>query len=289
MSSTISAQLVKELRDRTGLGMMECKKALSASGGDIEAAIDHMRKAGALKAQKRSARVSAEGLLALSADATSGYLVELNCETDFVARNDDFRAFAQQLSAKARELQSIDAAALSDALGAEREALVLKLGENLVVRRIAQLQAPSGGALASYLHTNSKIGVLLSIDANQPELAKDLAMHVAAMNPMAVSPEEVDSGIIEREREIYAAQAAQSDKPAEIQAKMVAGRLSKFLAEVSLTEQGFIRDPDTSVKKLLKNGGVQQVKFVRYAVGEGIEKVQSDFRQEVEAARASTS
>ena len=284
MATTISAQMVKQLRDSTGLGMMECKKALVQSDGDIEAAIRLLREAGTLKAQSRSSRVSAEGLLAIDADTASAYMVEVNSETDFVARSDDFAAFARQLSAKARELASDDVEQLSAALQAEREQLVLKLGENLVVRRVAYLSALEGGVVATYLHTNSKIGVALSIDSDNFDLARSLAMHVAAMNPMAVKPEEVSAEIVERERQIYQAQAEQSDKPEAIRAKMVDGRVQKFLAEVSLAEQSFIRDPDVKIKKLLKDNGVNNVSFIRFQVGEGIEKKTSDFREEVRQA-----
>ena len=284
MATTISAQMVKQLRDSTGLGMMECKKALVQSDGDMDAAIRLLREAGTLKAQSRSSRISAEGLLALDADTASAYMVEVNSETDFVARSDDFAAFARQLSAKARELASDDVEQLSAALQAEREQLVLKLGENLVVRRVAYLSALEGGVIATYLHTNSKIGVALSIDSDNFDLARSLAMHVAAMNPMAVKPEEVSAEIVERERQIYQAQAEQSDKPEAIRAKMVDGRVQKFLAEVSLVEQSFIRDPDVKIKKLLKDNGVNNVRFIRFQVGEGIEKKTSDFREEVRQA-----
>ena len=284
MATTISAQMVKQLRDSTGLGMMECKKALVQSDGDMDAAIRLLREAGTLKAQSRSSRVSAEGLLAIDADTASAYMVEVNSETDFVARSDDFAAFARQLSAKARELASDDVGQLSAALQAEREQLVLKLGENLVVRRVAYLSALEGEVVATYLHTNSKIGVALSIDSDNFDLARSLAMHVAAMNPMAVKPEEVSAEIVERERQIYQAQAEQSDKPEAIRAKMVDGRVQKFLAEVSLVEQSFIRDPDVKIKKLLKDNGVNNVRFIRFQVGEGIEKKTSDFREEVRQA-----
>ena len=284
MATTISAQMVKQLRDSTGLGMMECKKALVQSDGDMDAAIRLLREAGTLKAQSRSSRISAEGLLAIDADTASAYMVEVNSETDFVARSDDFAAFARQLSAKARELASDDVEQLSAALQAEREQLVLKLGENLVVRRVAYLSALEGGVIATYLHTNSKIGVALSIDSDNFDLARSLAMHVAAMNPMAVKPEEVSAEIVERERQIYQAQAEQSDKPEAIRAKMVDGRVQKFLAEVSLVEQSFIRDPDVKIKKLLKDNGVNNVRFIRFQVGEGIEKKTSDFREEVRQA-----
>ena len=284
MATTISAQMVKQLRDSTGLGMMECKKALVQSDGDMDAAIRLLREAGTLKAQSRSSRVSAEGLLAIDADTASAYMVEVNSETDFVARSDDFAAFARQLSAKARELASDDVGQLSAALQAEREQLVLKLGENLVVRRVAYLSALEGEVVATYLHTNSKIGVALSIDSDNFDLARSLAMHVAAMNPMAVKPEEVSAEIVERERQIYQAQAEQSDKPEAIRAKMVDGRVQKFLAEVSLAEQSFIRDPDVKIKKLLKDNGVNNVSFIRFQVGEGIEKKTSDFREEVRQA-----
>ncbi|WP_369602501.1 translation elongation factor Ts [Hahella sp. SMD15-11] len=282
--AAISASQVKELRERTGLGMMECKKALVEANGDIEAAIENLRKSSGLKAAKKAGRVSADGVVAakVSEDGTYGQLVEVNSETDFVARDDNFLAFVKQVQEAAFDARQTDVAALMEgALEEARQGLVQKVGENINVRRVADVE---GGVVAAYVHGNNKIGVLIALEGGDAELAKDIAMHVAAVNPRFVAPEDVSEDVIAKEREIYEAQAAQSGKPAEIIAKMVDGRIRKFLSEISLLEQPFVKDPDTKVGDLLKKAGAKVLKMVRFEVGEGIEKQESNFAEEVAAA-----
>lgn len=282
--AAISASQVKELRERTGLGMMECKKALVEANGDIEAAIENLRKNSGLKAAKKAGRVSADGVVAakVSEDGTYGQLVEVNSETDFVARDDNFLAFVQQVQDAAFDARQTDVAALMEgALEEARQGLVQKVGENINVRRVADVE---GGVVAAYVHGNNKIGVLIALEGGDAELAKDIAMHVAAVNPRFIAPEDVSADVIAKEREIYEAQAAQSGKPAEIIAKMVDGRIKKFLSEISLLDQPFVKDPDTRVGDLLKKAGAKVLKMVRFEVGEGIEKQESNFAEEVAAA-----
>ncbi len=280
----ITAAMVKELRERTGLGMMECKKALVAAGGDIEAAIEEMRKSGQAKAAKKAGRTAAEGVILVKSadDQSRAVMVEVNCETDFVARDDGFRAFADRVAEQAFATGQTDVAALMEGeLETARQALVQKIGENIGVRRIAALE--SAGLVGSYVHGNQRIGVLVGVSEGSAELAKDLAMHVAASSPLVVSPEDVPEDLVATEREIYTAQAQDSGKPAEIIAKMVEGRLRKYMEEVSLLRQPFVKDPDQRVADLVKAAGAEVSSFVRFEVGEGIEKEETDFAAEVMA------
>ena len=271
----ISASLVKELRERTGLGMMECKKALVEQNGDIEAAIDHLRKSSGMKAAKKAGRVAADGVIR----AKGGYLVEINSETDFVARDDNFAAFADNVAAAVAAAGTTDVAAvMSGDLEAAREALVQKIGENISVRRIAGVSADVVG---DYVHGNNRIGVLVALKGGDEALARDIAMHVAAVNPQFVKADDVPGDVVEKEKEIFSAQAAESGKPAEIIEKMVVGRVKKFLAEICLVDQPFVKDPDLTVGKLVANAGAEVVEFVRFEVGEGIEKEEIDFATEV--------
>jgi len=271
----ISASLVKELRERTGLGMMECKKALVEQNGDIDAAIDHLRKSSGMKAAKKAGRVAADGVIR----ASGGYMVEINCETDFVARDDNFAAFADNVVAAVAAAGSTDVAAvMSGDLENAREALVQKIGENITVRRIANV---AGDVVGNYVHGNNRIGVLVALKGGDEALARDVAMHVAAVNPQFVKSDDVPSDVIDKEKEIFSAQAAESGKPAEIIEKMVGGRIRKFLAEISLVDQPFVKDPDVTVGKLVANSGAEVISFVRYEVGEGIEKEEIDFATEV--------
>ncbi len=271
----ISASLVKELRERTGLGMMECKKALVEQNGDIEAAIDHLRKSSGMKAAKKAGRVAADGVIR----ANGGYLVEINSETDFVARDDNFAAFADNVAAAVAAAGTTDVAAvMSGDLEAAREALVQKIGENISVRRIAGVSADVVG---DYVHGNNRIGVLVALKGGDEALARDIAMHVAAVNPQFVKADDVPGDVVEKEKEIFSAQAAESGKPAEIIEKMVVGRVKKFLAEICLVDQPFVKDPDLTVGKLVANAGAEVVEFVRFEVGEGIEKEEIDFATEV--------
>ncbi len=282
---TITANLVKELRERTGLGMMECKKALVDSQGDIELAIENLRKSGQAKAAKKAGRVAAEGAILAEIQGGYGVLVEVNSETDFVARDANFLTFAQQvtqLAATHKITQVADLMGLEingSTLEEQRQVLVQKIGENIQVRRIAEV---SGAVLGSYIH-NSKIGVLVALSAGDEALAKDVAMHVAASNPLVVKPEQISQDLLEKEKEIFAAQAKDSGKPDDIIAKMVMGRVKKFLSEVSLIEQPFVKNPDVTVGALVKQSGAEVLSFARFEVGEGIEKEEVDFAAEVMA------
>lgn len=285
----ITAAMVKELRERTGAGMMECKKALTEAGGDMEAAIELMRKSGAAKAVKKSGRVAAEGqvVVAMSGDATQAAIVEINCETDFVAKDENFQKFADRIAGTVLAEQPADVEALSaltmDGKSVEdtRQELVAKIGENIQVRRFEVLKS-EGGQLSCYLH-GTRIGVLVDLKGGDESLAKDIAMHVAASRPVCVSEAEVPAELLEKEKEILVVQAQDSGKPAEIIEKMVEGRIKKYLAEITLVGQPFVKDPDATVGKLLSGASAEVTRFVRYEVGEGIEKKQENFAEEVMA------
>ena len=275
----ISAALVKELRDRTDLGMMDCKRALEESDGDIEIAIENLRKSSGMKAAKKAGRIAADGLVGVSVTETRSVLVEVNCETDFAARDENFVAFVERVVSLIADAGNNDIQALLDnGLEAEREALVQKIGENVSVRRAEVLD----GAASSYIH-NGKIGVLVQLSEANDDLGKDVAMHVAAADPQPryVSSDDVPEEVIKKEKEIFVAQAAESGKPPEIVEKMVGGRVKKFLAEISLVDQPFIKNPDQKVGALLKEQGGSVTRFVRFQVGEGIEKEEIDFADEV--------
>ena len=279
--AAISASMVKELRERTGLGMMECKKALVEADGNLELAIENLRKSSGMKAAKKAGRVAADGVVRVAVNGSQGTLLEVNSETDFVARDDNFSAFADKVIAKASLAASTDVGALMEGeLEDARSALVQKIGENITVRRIEKISASVVGV---YVHSNEKIGVMIGLDGGSQELAKDIAMHVAASSPMVVNPDDVDPGVIEKEKEIFAAQAESSGKPAEIIEKMVGGRIRKFLAEISLVEQPFVKDPDQTVGQLVEAAGARVTGMVRFEVGEGIEKDEIDFAEEVMA------
>ena len=282
----ITADTVKQLRERTGAGMMECKKALVETKGDLDAAAELMRKSGLAKADKKAARVAAEGTVAAERDGNSAVLVEVNCETDFVARSAEFQAFARELakSALAKSPDTLEAL-LSSANEAgsfedQRRALIAKIGENISVRRFVKVTAP--GALGTYIH-GSRIGSLVALEGGDEPLARDLAMHVAAVNPAYIDASEVPAAVLEKEREILTDQTKGEKKPPDIIAKMVEGRLRKYLAEITLVGQPFVKDPEITVEKLLKKAGAKVVQFVRYEVGAGIEKKQDDFVGEVMA------
>jgi elongation factor Ts len=286
---SIPADTVRQLRERTGAGMMECKKALVETGGDLDAAAELMRKQGLAKADKKATRIAAEGVIAVerSADGLAAAMVEVNCETDFVAREHDFRAFAKAVAHRAvtdrpQSLEALLQAKLdgSETIEERRRALVAKIGENIGVRRFAVLAAAQH--LGAYTH-GTRIGVLISLQGGSAQLAHDLAMHVAASNPKYLSQKEVPAEVIAKEREILTEQAAGEGKPPEIVAKMVEGRLRKSLGEITLLGQPFVKDPDTTVEKLLKGAGAQVAAFERFEVGAGIEKKQEDFVAEVMA------
>ncbi len=286
----ITAAMVKELRERTGAGMMECKKALTETGGDLEAAIEAMRKSGMAKADKKAGRTAAEGLIVVAGDAKRLAMVEVNCETDFVAKGDEFRDFATAVAARAlanspADVEALLAMPLEDggALTIQERCreLIAKIGENMGVRRFELVEAASG-LVASYLH-GTRIGVAVEMEGGSTELARDIAMHVAASRPICVDESEVPAETIEKEREIYTAQAAESGKPAEIVAKMVEGRVKKYLKEVTLLGQPFVKNPDQSVEQLLKEQKATVRRFFRYEVGEGVEKKAGNFADEVAA------
>ncbi|MFT6309695.1 MAG: elongation factor Ts [Porticoccus sp.] len=279
----ISASLVKELRERTGLGMLDCKKALRETEGNIDQAIENLRKSSGMKAAKKAGRVAAEGVVVarVSADNTYAQLLEVNSETDFAARDTGFLAFVNAVADKALAGKQEDVQALlASGVEADRETLVQKIGENISPRRIASL---SGDVVGSYVHSNNRIAVLVQLKGGDVELAKDIAMHVAASNPQYANPEDVPEDVITKEKDIYSAQAQDSGKPAEIIEKMVVGRVRKFLEEISLTKQSFVKDPDVTVGELAKKAGAEVVAFVRYEVGEGIDKEEVDFAAEVAA------
>jgi len=279
----ISASLVKELRDMTGLAMMECKKALTEAGGDIKKAEELLRIKSGAKASKAASRIAAEGVIGtyVSPDGKIGALVELNCETDFVAKNDDFLSFAQQIAETAAKQNPKDVSQLAAGkIEERRQQLVQKIGENISVRRFVRVIAP--GALGTYIH-GGRIGSLVALKGGDEALAKDLAMHVAAVNPAYIDSTGVPAAVLDKEREILAEQTKGEKKPPEIIAKMVEGRLRKYLAEITLVGQPFVKDPDTTVEKLLKQANASVVQFVRYAVGDGMEKKQDDFVGEVMA------
>ncbi|MCI0509046.1 translation elongation factor Ts (EF-Ts) [Chromohalobacter marismortui] len=288
--AAISASLVKELRERTGLGMMECKKALTEADGDIETAIENLRKNSGLKAAKKADRTAAEGAVVtrVADDGSYAVMLEVNSETDFVARDDNFIAFADQVVARVFETKSDDVASLMEGgLEEAREQLVQKIGENISVRRAVVVDAPAGGVVGAYVH-GSRIGVLTVLSGGNAEVAKDIAMHVAAINPSVSHPEDMPQAELDSEKAIILAQPDMAGKPAEIAEKMVQGRLKKYLAENSLTQQPFVKDPNQTVAEYVKAAGGEMVSFTRFEVGEGIEKEEVDFAQEVmEQARRS--
>jgi elongation factor Ts len=287
----ITAEAVKQLRERTGAGMMECKKALVEASGDLEAAAEAMRKSGLAKADKKASRVAAEGTIVaeLAADGRSGVLVEVNCETDFVGKQDDFVAFARDVAKATLASGATEPEAVLGHKGADgatfedrRRALIAKIGENITVRRIARVTAD--GVLGSYLH-GTRIGALVALKGGDAALAKDLAMHVAAINPAYVDASQVPAEELAKEREIQMAKAQNESKgkPAEVLAKMVEGRIRKHLAEITLVGQPFVKDPDTTVEKLVKQADATITAFARLEVGAGIEKKQENFADEVAA------
>ena len=284
----ITASLVKELRERTGAGMMECKKALVESEGDIEAAAELMRKSGAAKADKKAGRVAADGAIKIKVadDGKKAAIVEINSETDFVAKDENFQAFANAVTDAVFDNEPADVEALNgmilasgDTVEKARESLIAKIGENIQVRRF--MVTTSDDSLVSYQH-GSRIGVVVDSTASN-EMARDIAMHIAAVSPLHVAESEVPAETVEKEKGILIAQAESSGKPPEIIEKMIQGRLKKYLAEITLLGQPFVKDPDQTVGKLLKSADAKVNSFIRYEVGEGIEKKQEDFAAEVMA------
>jgi elongation factor Ts len=277
--------MVKELRERTGAGMMECKKALVETDGDLDSAVELLRKSGQAKADKKSGRVAADGCVVIAADGSKAAMVEINSETDFVAKDENFTAYAEAvgatlLTSDVADVEALSAALLGDGRSVEagRTELVAKVGENISVRRFARLEAADH--LGSYTH-GARIGALVSLKGGDADLARDIAMHVAATNPVCIDESGVPAETLERERRIFAEQAAESGKPPEIVEKMVNGRVAKFLKEITLLGQPFVKDPDVTVGKLLSGAGAEVTAFVRFEVGEGIEKKAENFVEEV--------
>jgi elongation factor Ts len=282
--AAISATMVKELRDRTGLGMLECKKALRETDGDIDLAIENLRKSGGMKAAKKASRVAAEGAVAtkVAEDGSYGIVVEVNSETDFAARDANFTGFVETVATKVFETKETDIAVLMEGeLEAARAGLVQKIGENITVRRAAVVEA-NGGLVGAYVH-GGRIGVLSVLTAGNAEVAKDVAMHTAAVNPRVARPEDMPEEELQKEKEIIMAQPDMASKPDEIKEKMSIGRVKKFLAENSLVEQAFVKDPSQTVAAYVKANGGEVVSFTRFEVGEGIEIEEVDFAAEVAA------
>lgn len=284
----ISATQVKELRERTGAGMMECKKALETSGGDMERAIEELRKLGITKAGKKAGRIAAEGAIVIADDGKQAVMMEINSETDFVARDANFTQFVKAVADTALQTKTSDINQLSNValqgyeprtVEVARQELVAKVGENVQLRRMV-LSNPAAATVGAYIHGN-RIGVIVELDIDNKDLARDVAMHIAASRPIVVSPENVAPELVAKEKEIYMAQAATSGKPQEIIEKMVVGRLKKFLDEVSLVGQPFVKDPDVTVGGLLSKHRAKVLAFYRFEVGEGIEKVTEDFKEAV--------
>ena len=289
---TITAKMVKELRERTDCGMMECKKALVEANGDMEAAADLLRKKGSAKADKKASRTAAEGLVNVvsSSDGNTIVILEVNSETDFVAKDSKFTTFVKEVSnvalgSSVNTMDDLNGAEYSSSeftgtVDAARRELVAKIGENIQVRRFAKLVAESGETVNSYVH-GGRIAAIVKIQGGDMDLCKDVAMHVAATNPLVVNPEDVPDEVLDKEKEIFKAQALESGKPENIVEKMITGRISKFVNEISLCSQPFVKDPDTTVGKLLAKSNAKVLSFVRYEVGEGIEKEESNFAEEV--------
>jgi len=281
--AAVSAAMVKELRERTGLGMMECKKALTAAGGDIEVAIEELRKSSGMKAAKKAGRTAAEGtiIMKVADDNSYGVLVEVNSETDFAARDEGFLAFANKVADAVFASKETDmAVVISGEMLEAREALVQKIGENITPRRAVVVE---GGLVAGYLHSNGQIASLVQLEGGSEELAKDVAMHVTAVNPRVVRGEDMPADVLAKEEEIIRAQPDMAGKPAEIVDKMIGGRIKKFLAENSLNDQPFVKNPEVKVGQLAKEAGATVTSFVRIEVGEGIEVEETDFAAEVAA------
>ena len=278
----IKASQVKELRDMTGVAMMDCKKALVECEGDIEKALDLLRANSALKAEKKSSRVAADGILVVSVNEDYATLVELNSETDFAAKDANFLSFGEKVKEYISKNKIFEASALKESsLEDDRKALVQTIGENIQIRRVVTLEFDSSMNIGIYIHSDSKLGSLVVTKDGNDEIAKDIAMHVSAFNPLCLSQDDIDKDILEREKAIYQNQAQDSGKPQDIMDKMIDGKIKRFLSEVSLISQNFVKDPDITVQEYLEKGGATIVEFARLKVGEGIEVETKDFAEEV--------
>ena len=279
---TIKAQDVKELREKTGLGMMECKKALEEANGNLEEAIKNLRKSSALKAEKKASRTAVEGIITSKISDKEITFVEVNCETDFVAKDENFINFCEETLKVAVEASSEENLLdeVSESMEKQRMSLVQKIGENIIIRKVKKI---TGEVLDSYIHSNKKIAAGVSLDQGSPEIAKEIAMHIAASNPIVLSPEDLDESYINSEREIFRSQVEKEDKPEEIKEKMIQGKLNKQLADVSLLKQPFVKDPSKSVEAFLSESHTKISSFIRIEVGEGIEVEKKDFAEEVQS------
>ena len=279
---TIKAQDVKELREKTGLGMMECKKALEEANGNLEEAIKNLRKSSALKAEKKASRTAVEGIVTSKISDKEITFVEVNCETDFVAKDENFINFCEEALKVAVDTSSEENLLdeVSESMEKQRMSLVQKIGENIIIRKVKKI---SGEVLESYIHSNKKIAAGVSLDQGSPEIAKEVAMHIAASNPIVLSPEDLDESYVNSEREIFRSQVEKEDKPEEIKEKMIQGKLNKQLADVSLLKQPFVKDPSKSVEAFLSESNTKISSFIRIEVGEGIEVEKKDFAEEVQS------
>ena len=279
---TIKAQDVKELREKTGLGMMECKKALEEANGNLEDAIKNLRKSSALKAEKKASRTAVEGIITSKTSDSEITFVEVNCETDFVAKDENFINFCEEALKVAVETSSEENLLdeVSENMEKQRMSLVQKIGENIIIRKVKKI---TGEVLESYIHSNKKIAAGVSLDQGSPEIAKEVAMHIAATNPIVLSPEDLDESYINSEKEIFKSQVEKEDKPDEIKEKMIQGRLNKQLADVSLLKQAFVKDPSKTVEAFLLESNAKISSFIRIEVGEGIEVEKKDFAEEVQS------
>ena len=279
---TIKAQDVKELREKTGLGMMECKKALEEANGNLEEAIKNLRKSSALKAEKKASRTAVEGIITSKISDKEITFVEVNCETDFVAKDENFINFCEEALKVAVDTPSEENLLdeVSQSMEKQRMSLVQKIGENIIIRKVKKI---TGEVLESYIHSNKKIAAGVSLDQGSPEIAKEVAMHIAASNPIVLSPEDLDESYVNSEREIFRSQVEKEDKPEEIKEKMIQGKLNKQLADVSLLKQPFVKDPSKSVEAFLSESNTKISSFIRIEVGEGIEVEKKDFAEEVQS------
>ena len=278
---SISASQVKELREMSGVGMMECKKALVESNGDLQQALDLLRANSSLKAEKKASRVAADGAVKVSRTSSYVSLVEINSETDFAAKDSQFKDFISSVAdhLASNHIDSIDE--LNEVFDSQRQTLIQSIGENIQLRRLSTFNVPDGGSIGSYIHSDGRLAALVSLNVNNQELAKDLAMHVSATNPSCLTSDDMDSEILAREKAIYVAQAEESGKDAAIMEKMVEGKVKRFVSEVTLVSQAFVKNPDQSIQQLLDDNNASIIDFVRFKVGEGIEVEVKDFAAEV--------
>jgi len=278
---SITASQVKELREISGVGMMECKKALVETNGDLEKALDLLRANSSLKAEKKASRVAADGEVKVAENSGYSSIVEINSETDFAAKDSQFKEFGNSITDYLSKNYVNDIDELSQSFEEKRQSLIQSIGENIQLRRLKSIEVPSGGTIGSYIHSDGRLAALVSIDTDNKELAKDLAMHVSATNPSCLKSEDIDLDLLERERSIFIAQAEESGKDESIKEKMVDGKVKRFLSDVTLVSQGFVKNPDQSIEELLKEKNASIIAFARFKVGEGIEVEVKDFASEV--------